>query len=179
MGYGFIRKPEDIKCLILYCFSLLPFAISDADAYELASIDGGFDYFEYAQAFAELVEAKHISSVETSKGNLYTVTPSGLGIINVMIDRLPPSVRDRADYKAIEITRKIRRERSIRTSHVYNEQDDSYKVHLALVAKGYEQFAIDVTLYSERQCNKVENVFRKEAENIYASVLDQLAKCDD
>lgn len=179
MGYGFIHKPEDIKFLILYCLNLLPFAITDADVYELASVDGGFDYFEFSQAFAELVEARHISSVNTKPQQTYIISTTGNEIIQVMADRLPPSVKDRADAKAVEIIHRIRRQRSLRTSHTYDEERKVYKTHLAVTDEGIEQFALDIILYSERQCYLVENVFKTKAEKIYGLVLDELASYDN
>ena len=179
MEYGFIHKPEDIKFLILYCLKLLPFAITADDVYALASVDKGFDYFEFAQAFAELVEGKHVSSVDTKPERTYIISESGDKIIEVMLSRIPPSVKDKADAKAVEIIQKIRRERSIKTFHTFEETDNTYKAHLAICDAGIEQFALDVVLYSERQCYLVENVFKKKAEKIFGMVLDELSGYDN
>ena len=175
MEYGFIHKPEDIKFLILYCLKLLPFAITADDVYAMASVDRGFDYFEFAQAFAELVEGKHVSSVNTNPERTYIISESGSQIIEVMSSRIPSSVKDKADAKAVEIIQKIRRERSIRTSHTYDETNNTYKTHLAICETGIEQFAVDIVLYSERQCYLVENVFKKKAERVFGLVLDELS----
>jgi hypothetical protein len=175
MEYGFIHKPEDIKFLILYCLKLLPFAVTIDDIYAMASVDRGFDYFEFSQAFAELVDGKQISAVNTKPERTYIISESGDKIIQVMLSRIPPSVKDKADAKAIEIIHKIRRERSIRTSHIFDEPTNTYKAHLAVTEAGIEQFAIDVVLYSERQCYTVENVFKKKAERIFGLILDELS----
>ena len=176
MGYGFIHKPEEIKCLILYCLSLLPFSISDSDLQELTSVDGGFDFFEYSQALQELIDLKHIACVEISSGRALALSPSGMELNETMAKHLPPSVRDRADVLAVKIIARIKRERSLHTSHTYNETDSTYKVHLAVLDRGQEQFSLDVTLFSERQCYAVENTFKKKAEKIYGTVLDILAE---
>ncbi len=178
MEYGFIHKPEDIKFLILYCLKLLPFAVTVDDIYTMASVDRGFDYFEFSQAFAELVEGKHISGVNTKPERTYIISESGDKIIEVMLSRIPPSVRDKADAKAVEIIHKIRRERSIRTFHTFDDPSKTYKAHLAVTEAGVEQFAIDVVLYSERQCYLVENVFKKKAERLFGLVLDELSGYD-
>lgn len=175
MGYGFIHKPEEIKCLILYCLSLLPFSVGDSDLHELTSVDGGFDFFEYSQALQELIDFKHIACVETSSGRALALSPSGMELNETMAKHLPPSVRDKADILAVSIISKIKRERSLHTSHKINESDSTYKVHLAVLDRGQEQFSLDVTLFSERQCYAVENTFKKKAEKIYGTVLDILA----
>jgi len=175
MEYGFIHKPEDIKFLILYCLNLLPFAITADDVYALASVDRGFDYFEFAQAFAELVEGRHVSEVNTKPERTYIISESGNKIIEVMSSRIPPSVKDKADAKAIQIIQKIRRERSIKAFHTFDEPSNTYKVHLAVTDNAVEQFAVEVLLYSERQCYQVENVFKKKAERIFGIILDELA----
>ncbi len=175
MGYGFIHKPEEIKCLILYCLSLLPFSVGDADLQELTSVDGGFDFFEYSQALQELIDLRHVACVETSLGRALALSPSGMELNETMGKHLPPSVRDKADVLAVSIISKIKRERSLHASHMFNEDDSTYNVHLAVLDRVREQFALDVTLYSERQCYAVENTFKKNAERIYGTVLDILA----
>ena len=47
MQQGYVREPEDIKCLILYCLSLLPITIKEEDLLEIVMIDDGFGYFEF------------------------------------------------------------------------------------------------------------------------------------
>lgn len=175
MGYGFIHKPEEIKCLILYCLSLLPFSVSDSDLQELTSVDGGFDFFEYSQALQELIDMRHVACVETSSGRALALSPSGTEVNETMAKHLPPSVRDKADVLAVSIIARIKRNRSLNTYHTYNETDKTYKVHLAVLDRGLEQFSLDVTLYSERQCFAVENIFKKNAEKVYGTVLDLLS----
>lgn len=179
MTHGFIHKPEDIKFLILYCLKLLPFAITAEDVYALASVDKGFDYFEFSQAFAELIEGNHISAVNTKPERTFIISESGAKIIDVMSSRIPPSVRDRADAKAVEIIHKIRRERSIKTSHIFDDISNTYKTHLAVMDSGVEQFALDIVLYSERQCYLVENVFKRKAEKVFGIIMDELSKYDE
>ena len=178
MGYGFIHKPEEIKCLILYCLSLLPFSVSDSDLQELTSVDGGFDFFEYSQALQELIDMRHIACVDTSTGRSLTLSPTGMELNETMAKHLPPSVRDKADIMAVSIISKIKRERSLHTYHKYDEISSTYKVHLSVLDRGLEQFSLDITLYSERQCYAVENIFKKNAENIYGTVLDMLSGKD-
>ena len=175
MGYGFIHKPEEIKCLILYCLSLLPFSVSDSDLQELTSVDGGFDFFEYSQALQELIDMKHVVCIEATAGRVLTLSPSGMEVNETMSKHLPPSVKDRADILAVSIIARIKRERSLHTSHYFDEKDKTYKVHLAVLDRGLEQFSVDLTLYSERQCYAVENTFKKQAETVYGTVLDILS----
>ena len=65
MRQGFVREPEDIKYLILYCLSLLPITVSQDDLMDIVMVDDGFGYFEFIQYFHELIESKHISEIET------------------------------------------------------------------------------------------------------------------
>ena len=63
MQQGYVREPEDIKCLILYCLSLLPITVREEDLLEIVMIDDGFGYFEFAQYFRELIDARMISEI--------------------------------------------------------------------------------------------------------------------
>jgi len=173
MRQGFVREPEDIKCLILYCLSLLPITVSEEDLLDIVMIDDGFGYFEFAQCFHELIESKHISELDTGETREYLLTMKGRQVLELMQDHLRPSVRDKAQAAVIRVVKKIRRANSIRTRHTKND-DGTYTVTLSVCDKSDDIASMSLLVYSERQCIMLEDNFRRNAETIFKGFLNLL-----
>ena len=174
MGNGFIRKGPDIKSLLLYSLSLLPFALDEAAFFDYVHVDDGFDYFDFSQASDELQKAGYIAVINNKSGKTVIITPSGSEINETTWREVAASVRHKIERKAIKVTQSIRRERSLKAEHTKNEKDGSFTVHLAVTDKSSEIFSLNLVLYSETQCRIVENSFKENAEALLASSLDIL-----
>ena len=111
--HGYIREQKDIRYLILFCMSFLPFAISEADLLEIVFIDDGFGYFEFSEAFHALQEQGLIACVDTGTEKQYILTEKGQSVLEASQNELRMSVRDKAQAAAIRVVRR-RRVRSAR-----------------------------------------------------------------
>lgn len=174
MGYGFIREEQDIKYLVLFALRFFPFAIPEADLLDVVLIDDAFGYFEFSQAFSDLLEQKFVSSVDSQGETYYLLTPAGEEIIAVMADSLPLSVRDKAEKAALRVIAKTRRDASIRADHTENA-DGSYTVTLKVCDGAAEQFSLSLMVYTARQCTLIESNFREHAEQIYSQILSSIS----
>ena len=141
MSMGYLRDKNDIKYFILFAMSCLPFPISEPDLLDVCLIDDAFGYFEFSEAFAELLQ-------------------TGLRM----------SVKDKAQAAAVRVVRKIRRDSSLETSHVQGP-DGTYQVRLAINDRDAPVLALDVMAMNSRQCALLEQNFRKDAEKIYNDIL--------
>jgi len=174
MRHGFIREEKDIKYLILFSMTFLPFAISESDLLDIVLIDDAFGYFEFSQAFAQLQETKHVAAVDAGSEKLYILTPKGQEVIETMARQLPSSVRDKAEKAALRVVMKIRRDASIKASHRENP-DGTFTVQLKICDKDTEHLAIDMMVVTQRQCTLLEENFRRNAEKIYKDVINLLS----
>ncbi len=179
MGKGFIRKPTDVKSLILYSLSQLPYSLDESYFFDYVHVDDGFDYFDFSQAVEELLNAKLIAAVNTKNGRSFIITPLGSETNETMSQYISAGVKHKADKNAILLARKIQRERSILTTHSLDASNGTYNVHIAITDKGTELFSVNLVLYSEEQCSMVENNFKKDAERLYSSSLDILCGIND
>jgi hypothetical protein len=170
---GYIREPEDVKYLILYCLSLLPMTVSVDDLMEVTMIDGGFGYFEFMQCFHELLESGHISELDMIDHKEYLLSNEGRKVVELMEGQLRLSVRDRAQTAALRVISRIRRNNSLRAYHKKND-DGSFHVTLAVYDKSFEMMSINVAVFNERQCQMLEQNFKDNAESIYKGLLSLL-----
>ena len=169
-GPGFIREEKDVMYLILYALRFFSFAISESDLMDVVLIDDGFGYFEFRAAFLKLQERKYVASVTDGGEQLYIMTPDGGKAIEVLASSLPLSVRDKAERAALRVIAKIRRDASIKASHRENE-DGTYTVQLKICDQQADQLNVEVLAMTRRQCELLEDNFRRRAESLYHELL--------
>ena len=169
-GPGFIREEKDVMYLILYALHFFPFAISESDLMDVVLIDDGFGYFEFRSAFLHLQERKYVASVTDGGEQLYILTPDGGKAIEILASSLPLSVRDMAERAALRVIAKIRRNASIKASHRQNE-DGTFTVQLKICDKQSDQLSVEVLAMTRRQCELLEDNFRRRAETLYHELL--------
>ena len=169
-GPGFIREEKDVMYLILYALHFFPFAISESDLMDVVLIDDGFGYFEFRSAFLHLQERKYVASVTDGGEQLYILTPDGGKAIEILASSLPLSVRDKAERAALRVIAKIRRNASIKASHRQNE-DGTFTVQLKICDKQSDQLSVEVLAMTRRQCELLEDNFRRRAETLYHELL--------
>lgn len=171
MTTGYLREKDDIKYFILFAMSQLPFPVSEPDLLDICLIDDAFGYFEFSEAFAELQSTGHVRRLEDEEGKaVYTITPLGREAAQIFQEDLPISVRDKAQAAARRVVRKIRRDSSITAFHTPGE-NGTFQVHLAISDPQETVLSMDVLVMNSRQCARVEENFRQNAESVYSDIL--------
>ena len=166
-----LRIPDDSAAAFLVLrLHFFPFAISESDLMDVVLIDDGFGYFEFRSAFLHLQERKYVASVTDGGEQLYILTPGGGKAIEILASSLPLSVRDKAERAALRVIAKIRRNASIKASHRQNE-DGTFTVQLKICDKQSDQLSVEVLAMTRRQCELLEDNFRRRAETLYHELL--------
>ncbi len=174
MRHGFIREQKDIKYLIMFSLSFFPFAITEGDLLDVVLIDDAFGYFEFSEAFSQLLEAKYVGMVMGESQKEYFLTPSGQELLQIFNMELPLTVRDKAEKAALRVLLKVRRDASIRASHKENE-DGTFTVQLKVCDKKTDQLSIEMAVVTQRQCAIIEDHFKRGAERIYKEIIKLLS----
>jgi hypothetical protein len=174
MRHGFIREERDIQYLIMYALHFFPVAIPEGDLLDVVLIDDAFGYFEFSTAFRKLQENKLVSSVGDPGQERYILTPKGAEVLEPLERDLPSSVRDRAEKAALRVLLKIRRDSSIKTAHT-ERSDGSYSVELRVCDGNSDQLRVELQALTRRQCELLEDNFRRNAETIYKELLALLS----
>lgn len=169
-GPGYIREEKDVMYLILFALSHFPMPISEGDLMDVVMIDDGFSYFEFRSAFLRLQEGGQVISVSEGDEPRYQITPEGRKIIGILERELPRSIRDKAEAASLRVIAKLHREAAIQASHVRNE-DGTYTVRLCIHSGAEEQLLLQLQVMTLRQCQTLEDQFRRRAEPIYQELL--------
>ncbi len=125
---GFIRDKLDIKFLILYIMARAAAPLDFPTMTDLTLCDDGVDYFEFAEAVAELVNTGHL---ELDGSGLYSITEKGRTNGSICESSLAYSVRTKADRQLLLLNAKLRRNAQVR-AEVFPRPGGSLTARLSL-----------------------------------------------
>jgi len=172
-GFGFIRDKLQLKYLILFVLRQLKEPVAFSDLSDMAVCDGAIDYFEFADAVAELADSGHVAK-SGGKPELYAITDKGLETADICVSDLPYSVRMAAQAKVLSAVSRLRREASITTRI---EQRNGNPVLVLKISDGMDTLlSLELLTGTRSQAIMVETNFKKNAEEIFKAVLDALLK---
>ena len=166
---GFIHEKLDIKILILFILRRLPAPVTFEVLSDLVMIDEGFDYFEYSQCLAELVQTGHVEQNE----NKYKITTIGAENVDTVESGIPYSVRAKAERKAQPLISRMKRDNQIVASHEI-QSNGLPKVQLSLSDGLGSILSLSILASDEEQAKSIEKYFRSDAENVYHKIIKLL-----
>ena len=168
-GYGFLLGKLEIKVLILYIMHRLYKPITLEDLLELTLCEDGISYFDVMESIIDLVKTEHLCLEE----DVYTITDKGIRNGKTTENSLPISLRANAENAALKFRRGIDRNTMIKTLQNVKE-DGSRTVTLSLSDGISEVISLEIMALSERQALELEDGFRKNAENVFNTVIETI-----
>lgn len=172
--YGFIHDKLDIKMLELYLLARAAGPIGPDILADLTMRHEGVEYFDFAEATAELVESGHL--LLESGG--YTITEKGKANSEACESSLPYSVRRRCDQDLAEINAALRRNAQVRGEKKVHA-DGSAVARMTLDDDGGNLLTLEVFCPSQAQADRLIAGFRARPERIYNEVLEALTASSD
>ncbi len=167
---GFINDKLDIKLLILFVLRRLPAEIDIEKLADLILIDGGVGYFDYKECLAELITT---AQVEESEGYV-KITAKGSHNCEILENDLPYSVRYKAENTLAPVAEEMRRSSMILANHEVNQ--GGVTVYLAVSDGIGTIFDLKILASDVSQAEKIENNFRKKAEEYYNRFIEELTE---
>lgn len=166
---GYIHDKLDIKFLILYIMSRVAAPIELPVLADLSMCDDGVDYFDFAEATAELVESEHL----LLKSGLYDITDKGKKNGAICESSLPYSIRVKCDRRVAKLNGRIRRNAQVR-AELIPRKSGSYTLRLALDDENGNLMTVELLTASETQGERLSDQFKAHPEQIYNGVLSAL-----
>ena len=161
--FGFIHDKLDIKFLILYIMARVAAPIDLPTLTDLTLCDEGVDYFDFAEAVAELVDTDHLTHAD----DRYAITEKGKRNGGICESSLPYSVRVKCDKNVARLNGQLRPERILR-------DDGTYTLRLALDDEHGNLLTLELLAATEQQANRLADQFKTHPEQVYNGVLDVL-----
>ena len=166
---GFILDKLDIKFLILYIMSRVAAPIDMPTLADLTMCDEGVDYFDFAEAAAELVSTEHL----LLEDERYSITEKGRKNGAICESSLPYSVRVKCDKNVTKLNSRLRRDAQVRSERI-PRNDGTFTLRLALDDEHGNLLTVDMLAATEQQCDRLSEQFKAHPEQIYNGILDVL-----
>lgn len=166
---GFIHDKLEIKFLILYITARVIEPIPFDTVWDLAMCDEGVDYFDFAEAVAELVDTDHLTRAD----DRYAITEKGKRNGGICESSLPYSVRVKCDKNVARLNGQLRRDAQVRAERILRD-DGTYTLRLALDDEHGNLLTLELLAATEQQANRLADQFKTHPEQVYNGVLDVL-----
>ena len=167
----------DIKLLLCYIFFKIgSFVSKDVLSYALQE-HNFVNYFDFNNAFSELLKDGSIAESENDKGS-YFVTQKGNIIAKELEKRLPLTVRERALAATINLLAKLKRENE--NSSKIKKTDAGYCVNGNISGGGgINLMSFSLYVPDESQAKLIKKNFQSCPEKVYECMLAVLTKDRD
>lgn len=167
--YGFIHDKLEIKFLILYLMARVAAPIDFPTLTDLTMCDDGIDYFEFAEAAAELVESGHL----TLKDGLYSITDKGRENGAACESSLPYTVKRKCSASLSKVNGVLRRNAQVR-AEVLPRPEGGLTLKLVLDDDAGNLFTLELLCGSQEQADRLATHFKERPDHIYNQVLEAL-----
>ena len=171
--FGFIHDKLDIKLLVLYIMDRVAAPIDFATLTDLALCDSGVDYFQFAEAVAELQESGHLMKNE----ECYAVTDKGRRTCAAGESSLSSVIRRRCDQRLAPLNQALKRKAQVRAE--LRPQSGGYDVCLAMDDDQGSLFSLTLLAPSQEDGQSIADQFLQHPDRIYNGILGVLLPGQD
>ena len=171
---GGLTEGREIRILVCHILSGVQEPMSFDEMTEAVLADGSANYFEFADALAELEETGCVVSFKTDAGiSEYTLTDKGKAAALTLQNSLPPSVRD----KSLDAAKSIIQRRRIEKENLVSitRTEDGYKIHMLVTDIGTDLMELSLFMPTREQAYAVKERFLNDPAGTYMKVLEALA----
>ena len=171
--FGFIHDKLDIKLLVLYIMDRVAAPIDFATLTDLSMCDGGVDYFQFAEAVAELLDSGHLAQ----DGEFYSATGKGRRACAAGESSLSPVLRRRCDQRLAPLNEALKRKAQVRADR--RPQPGGYDVCMAMDDDQVSLFSLTLLAPSEEDGRRIADQFLRHPDRIYNGILGVLLPDQD
>lgn len=165
---GGLRTRNEIRILICYLLTSIDAPLAKADLIDIIVHNGIANYFETADAIADLT-AKGIIGTGEGPAELCTPTDSARMISKQLDSDLPATVRHSAQSAAINLLAKAKRERENRVEITRAEKGYCVTCHISGGDSDLMNFSL--TVPDSAQAKIVKENFQESPETVYRMLL--------
>ena len=167
--FGFIHDKIEIKFLVLYIMARVASPIDFPTLTELTMCDEGVDYFDFAEAVAELVETGHLTLEE----DRYAITDKGRRNSQICESSLPYSVRLHCDENLVKVNDALRREAQVQT-RIADHEDGTATLSLTFLDGDAPLLRLELLAPGRERAAAWSGAFRADPGKFYLSVTKLL-----
>lgn len=162
---GFIHDKLDTKLLVLYIMDRAAAPIDFTTLTDLSMCDSGVDYFQFAEAVAELIDSGHLEQHE----EIYTITAKGHRTCAAGESSLSPVIRQRCDRRLAPLNQALKRQAQVRTQ--ITEQPQGFDVHMSMDDDQGSLFSLTLLSPTREDAQRMADNFSAHPDQVYNDLL--------
>ena len=171
---GGLTEGREIRILICHILAELGEPLSFDELTEAILADGTANYFEFADALAELKDTGCVVPLKTDAGiNVYTITEKGRAAAMTLSGNLPLSIKEKSAEGAKNIIQRRRIEKENLVS--ISKTEDGYMIHVRVTDIGTDLMELSLFMPNIEQALAVKEKFLSDPAGAYMGVLSTLA----
>ncbi len=171
---GGLTGGREIRILICHILSELGEPMGFDEMTEAILSDGTANYFEFANALAELRETGCVVTFKTENGiTEYTVTEKGKAAAKTLESDLPLSVKEKSAQSARNIIQRRRIEKENLVT--IKKTEDGYMIHIRVTDIGTDLMNLSLFMPNIEQALAAKEKFLSNPAEAYIGVLQTLA----
>lgn len=177
-----LREKNEIKIFILFLLDKIGYPLDYNTIGSIVVQDGIVRFFDFADAFFELLDAGHIRIADQGGQQLtlgqegeelYEITDTGREVARVLGDNLLLSAREQGERSALRHLSLKRAGAAVDQS--YDTLGDGFMYHCSIKDKSGETLSVNLRLDDRRQLERVQKNFADRPEIIYRGILALLS----
>ena len=169
-----LKEKNDVKIFILYLMRHIGYPLEYSDINDIVLHDGIVNYFDFAECFAELVDARNIEQVE-GKGNerLYAITEQGRSVSDSLQSELLAMIREQSLKSALRLLDFKKKGLKSRCSSK-PLPDGRYEFNCRITEHGEDIMNVTLTVDNKKMLDRMIYNFDSRPENVYRGLLTVL-----
>lgn len=172
--YSYNQDNSFVKLFILYLMKNIGIPLDYNTISEVVIQDEYVGYFDFAQCFAELLDAGHISETKTEDGRVvYSVTETGEHVVGGLSDDIMVTIREKSLKSALKLISLRRRGVDMRCeiTEVDAAEGFGYYVYCVITEQKREVFSVRIRVNTREQALAIKKNFMENPENIKKGAL--------
>ena len=163
------------KLTILYMLDKAGFPLSNTQISNFFLEQEYTDYFRVQEVIGNLVDADLIRAESTHSNTQYTLTSAGKETLNFFSDKITEGIRQDVLRFFEENKMELRQETSV-VADYYKTTAQNYAVRCQVRSDNKSLIDLTLSVKTKEQAEAICNNWKKQHEEVYMELLDQLLK---
>ncbi len=169
-----LTDKNDIKIFILYLLYNVHYPLDFDTINDIVVQDEFVGYFDFAECFAELLDAGHIREESTNGVDMYAITDTGIQVAVQLQSSLMSPIREKSLKSALRILSFQKSKAELKCS-VDKTDDGKYSFRCSIKENGAPSMEVHFVVDSLERAQKMKANFNERPEAIYKGILAMLA----
>ncbi len=174
VGKGGLNNKYEIKILICYLLNTINVPFSREQLNYVFQDNNSVNYFIFCDALAELLESKHITSIQENYDEVFTLNELGNETAMKLNQSLPKSLRDNIVTTAMQLLAKTKNEKE---NEVFiNPYKNGFLVKCIIHDIDFDLMSFEVYAPDLLQAEKIKTKLQENPLKIYKGLINLLVE---